>query len=78
MPGMVVPDYSRKAIQAARRLVAVVAERADLPVGSGVHDGMAFVGTVEGKSGGGQDIAAVGDSVNTAARLASAAKRERC
>ncbi len=74
MPGMVGPNYARKAIEAARKLVTMVAQEADLPVGAGVHTGVAFVGTVEGTSGVGRDIAAVGDPVNTTARLASAAK----
>jgi len=73
MPGMAGPEYASKAVHAARTLVATVARRAHLPVGAGVHSGIAFVGTVEGQSGVERDIAAVGDAVNTTARLASAA-----
>ncbi len=43
------------------------------PVGAGVHAGIAFVGTIEGTLGVERDIAAVGNAVNTTARLASAA-----
>jgi adenylate cyclase len=72
-PGFAGPDHALKAINAARKLVARVADEASLPVGAGVHTGIAYVGTVEGTSGVGRDIAAVGDPVNTTARLASAA-----
>jgi adenylate cyclase len=74
LPGMAGPDYTRKAVEAARNLVAGVAKIAQLPVGAAVHAGVAFVGTVEGSSGVERDIAAVGDAVNTTARLASAAR----
>jgi adenylate cyclase len=73
MPGMAGPDYARKAISAAVNLVSRVHHEADLPVGAGVHTGVAYVGTMEGTSGVERDIAAVGDPVNTTARLASAA-----
>lgn len=73
MPGMAGARYASKAIQAARTLVAEVAKKAHLPVGAGVHAGIAFVGTIEGTLGVERDIAAVGDAVNTTARLASAA-----
>jgi adenylate cyclase len=74
LPGMAGGDYSRKAVGAAKNLVARVAREAQLPVGAAVHVGIAYVGTVEGKAGVERDIAAVGDVVNTTARLASAAK----
>ncbi len=74
LPGMAGAGYARKAIDAARNLVAHVAVEARLPVGAAVHVGVAFVGTVEGSAGVERDIAAVGDVVNTTARLASAAK----
>jgi adenylate cyclase len=73
MPGMAGPYYTARAIRAARELVDVVAQEAHLAVGAGVHAGVAFVGTVEGTSGVERDIAAVGDPVNTTARLASVA-----
>jgi adenylate cyclase len=74
MPGLAGPLYSRRAIHAARELVEVITRKAGLAVGAGVHTGIAYVGTVEGASGVERDIAAVGDPVNTTARLASAAR----
>lgn len=74
MPGMAGPKYVLKAIHAARALVQTVTRQTGLGIGAGVHAGVAFVGTVEGTSGVGRDIAAVGDPVNTTARLASAAR----
>jgi adenylate cyclase len=74
LPGFAGHEFSLKAIHAARQLVKEVAEKAGLPAGAGVHTGVAFVGTVEGASGVERDIAAVGDPVNTTARLASAAR----
>jgi adenylate cyclase len=45
-----------------------------VPVGAGVHTGMAYVGSV-GSEGQVTDITALGDNVNVTARLASAAKQ---
>ena len=44
----------------------------NIPVGIGVHAGMAFFGAM-GSSEGLVDISAIGEEVNTAARLASKA-----
>jgi adenylate cyclase len=43
-------------------------------VGVGVHTGRAFFGTVSGAEGTFSDFTALGDTVNTTARLASAAQ----
>jgi len=45
-----------------------------VPVGVGVHTGVAWVGSIIGASGAGADFTALGDNVNIAARLASNAK----
>jgi adenylate cyclase len=74
MPGLAGRQFSRRAINAARDLVDVITQETGLAVGAGVHTGIAYVGTTEGASGVERDIAAVGDPVNTTARLASAAQ----
>ncbi len=44
-----------------------------LPAGIGIHTGLAFFGTVTGSEGTFHDFTALGDTVNTAARIAAAA-----
>ncbi len=67
--------HAARAIDAARALLEATghgdAAGPWIPVGAGVHSGMAWVGAVG--EGSHTQITAVGDSVNTAARLASAA-----
>jgi adenylate cyclase len=80
--GLYIPSYAgqghaRKAIDGGRRLLEATA-RSDaspsgpIPVGGGVHTGTAYVGTL-GSSEEISDFTALGDSVNTTARLASLA-----
>jgi adenylate cyclase len=74
IPGFAGSDHATDAIAAAAELLA--ATRGEdgepwIPVGAGVHTGVAYVGTVG--EGDNFDFTALGDSVNTAARLASAA-----
>jgi len=64
-------DYVVKTIRAAQK-VARLMQRGDIPVGIGVHAGMAYFGTMV-SSDGLYDISAIGEEVNTAARLASKA-----
>ena len=76
VPGFAGPEHPRRAVQAAQELLRVTGH-ADpggpwLPVGVGVHTGLAFVGTM-GTEGRTTDITALGDNVNIAARLASKA-----
>lgn len=73
IPGLSGADHARKAIEAARLILARSAGEAPvLPVGVGVHTGLAFVGAVGDKSEV-QDFTALGDAVNATARLASMA-----
>ena len=75
IPGMSGLDHASKGIDAARRILERVAnapEAERLPVGVGVHTGTAFVGAV-GNAAEVEDFTALGDAVNTTARLASMA-----
>jgi adenylate cyclase len=77
IPGYAGHDHAAKAIAAGRRLLEDVARpgastEGPIPVGAGVHTGIAFVGTV-GSSTEISDFTALGDPVNTTARLASLA-----
>jgi adenylate cyclase len=70
-------DHARKAVAAARELLDRVS-RADatpvgpIPVGAAVHLGEAYVGTT-GPEGAVNDFTALGDAVNTTARLSQEA-----
>ena len=71
------PNHARPAVLAARELLVATGHAEDegpwLPIGIGVHTGLAFVGTVGGAEGTVTDITALGDNVNVTARLASVA-----
>jgi adenylate cyclase len=64
-------DYVAKTVRAAQTISRLM-QRQDIPVGIGVHAGVAFFGAM-GSADGLVDISAVGEEVNTAARLASKA-----
>jgi adenylate cyclase len=74
-PGFAGPEHARLAIAAAQDLLRASGDAPDgprLPVGVGVHTGIAYVGAV-GSAGAVSDVTVLGDAANTAARLASAA-----
>jgi adenylate cyclase len=77
IPAFAGETHAAHAISRARHLLGAVraeARRAgetELPVGAGVHTGIAFVGAVGG--GDNVEVTAMGDPVNLTARLASAA-----
>lgn len=77
VPGMAGTDYASRAVHAAKEILVKTghqdAQGPWAPVGIGVHTGVAFVGAV-GSSDGMVDVTALGDAVNTAARLASQAQ----
>jgi adenylate cyclase len=76
VPGFAGPDHRSVAIRAAMELMRAVgygqAEEPWLPIGAGVHTGVAFLGAV-GSDGLATDITVLGDPPNTTSRLASAA-----
>ena len=77
IPGIAGPAHSRRAIEGARDLLHATGHDDPagpwLQVGVGVHTGPAFVGVVGGTDGMPTDFTALGDNVNIAARLSSAA-----
>jgi adenylate cyclase len=76
IPGITGPEYRRKTCDAGLELIRAVQRdstiRDGLAFGVGVHSGPAFVGNVGG--GGVVDFTALGDTVNTAARLQALAQ----
>ena len=75
IPGICGPEYRRHAAEAARGLIEAVGygQSAEpwMPIGAAVNSGLTYVGNVG--SEGVVDFTALGDTVNTAARLASSA-----
>lgn len=65
-------NHAKAAIQAAQDLL-LATQHNNLPIGIGVHTGIAYVGTVSGADGSVKDVTALGDNVNITARLASQA-----
>lgn len=77
IPGLAGPEHPRRAIEAAQSLLRRTGHRDRqgpwLPVGVGVHTGLAYAGVVGGTQGNPTDFTALGDNVNITARLASQA-----
>jgi adenylate cyclase len=76
-PGISGNEHAAAAVRAARALLDAVGQvdassRGPIPVGAAVHTGVAFVGST-GAGGTVSDFTALGDVVNTTARLASGA-----
>jgi len=72
IPGFAGSDHAAQAIAAARELLEHTGNDGDvqepwIPVGAGVHTGTSFVGSVG--EGDARDFTALGDTVNTTARL---------
>src|SRR6185436_5769132 len=71
------PRHAARAVDAARQVLEATGntgrgDAAWVPVGAGVDTGLAFVGVV-GDAGEASDFTALGDPLNTAARLAATA-----
>jgi adenylate cyclase len=69
--GFAGPNYVKRTINVAQNMSKMMA-RQQIPVGIGIHAGVAYFGSM-GAADGLIDIAAIGDEVNLAARLASKA-----
>jgi adenylate cyclase len=68
---------ARQAVLAAREMLGATGHGTAagpwLPVGVGVHTGVAYFGTVAGVAGSFSDVTALGDSVNVASRIVASA-----
>ncbi len=74
VPGFAGEEYASRAVEAARQLMRETGNDSAepwIPIGAAVHSGVAYVGRVG--EGDACDFTAVGDAVNTTARLASSA-----
>lgn len=69
--GFAGPDYVQRTIHVAQDMLRAM-ERQKIPVGIGVHAGIAYFGAM-GAADGLTEISAIGEEVNLAARLASKA-----
>lgn len=69
--GFAGPNYIQRTLRVAQNVLKMMAQQ-QIPVGIGVHAGVAYFGSM-GTADGLVDIAAIGDEVNLAARLASKA-----
>jgi len=76
IPGITGQSHKYLAVQAAKDLLLATGHGSTagpwIPVGIGIHTGVAFVGSV-GDVGIATDITVLGDAANTAARLSSSA-----
>lgn len=76
VPGLAGQQHARRAIEAAQEILKSTGHGHPdgpwIPLGIGVHSGVAFVGAV-GSESGAVDITVLGDAPNTAARLSSSA-----
>jgi adenylate cyclase len=79
IPGYAGKDHAHKAVEAGKALLRVTghgtAKGPWVPIGVGIHTGIAWVGSIAGASGNASDFTALGDNVNIAARLASVARQ---
>ena len=77
IPGFAGKEHPRRAIEAAQELLELTGHRSSkgpwLPVGVGVHTGLAYVGVVGSDKNYPTDFTALGDNVNVTSRLASQA-----
>ena len=75
IPGYAGRQHARKAVHAAQELGRAMGYGTPggpwLPIGIGVHTGVAYVGTVQGIEGAVTDFTALGENVNITARLVS-------
>lgn len=69
-PGFSGKDHAKLAIRAAQLILQT---NSNVPIGIGVHTGVAYIGTMGGADNSIMDVRALGDNVNITARLCSKA-----
>jgi adenylate cyclase len=69
-PGFSGKDHAKLAIRASQLILQA---NSSIPVGIGVHTGVAYIGTMGGAENSIMDVRALGDNVNITARLCSKA-----
>lgn len=78
VPGFAGPQHAQRAIAAAQEIMRLTehgnVDGPWIPLGAGVHTGVAFLGAVGSKDGT-ADITVLGDVANTAARLSTVARQ---
>ncbi len=71
------PNHARAAVLGAQELLRAMGyggrQEPWIPIGVGVHTGVVFFGTISGSEGSVTDVTALGDNVNTTARITSKA-----
>jgi adenylate cyclase len=77
IPGYAGKEHAQKAVEAGQTLLRATGHEEPhgpwVPIGVGIHTGIAWIGSIVGASGPGSDFTALGDNVNIAARLATKA-----
>ncbi len=72
------PNHARAAVLGAQELLRTMGyggrQEPWIPIGVGVHTGIVFFGTISGSEGSVTDVTAMGDNVNTTARITSKAR----
>ena len=81
VPGYAGKDHARKAVAAGQALLRATGHGEPggpwVPIGVGIHTGLAWMGSIPGANGAAADFTALGDNVNIAARLTSNADPRR-
>jgi adenylate cyclase len=77
VPGYAGKEHAQRAVEAGKALLRATGHRDAggpwVPVGVGIHTGLAWIGTISGVNESSSDFTALGDNVNITARLASKA-----
>jgi adenylate cyclase len=77
VPGYAGKEHAQRAVEAGKAVLRATGHQDAggpwVPVGVGIHTGLAWIGTISGANEASSDFTALGDNVNVTARLASKA-----